>query len=173
MTFPSAEERAWLAGIFEGEGSFSGKFENGRGKGRTVRAKLGMSDRDTVEKFHRLIGIGNVSGPYLDSKGISKPMWVWCVGSFELFQQTVCYLWPWLGERRRAKATELLMKHNAWRPVPKELRKKCGQPQKRERNQEIVQLFRAGAKQIELMKQFGLSSPRIRAILIRYNSVGA
>ncbi len=172
MTFPSAEERAWLAGIFEGEGCFSGRFESGPGKDRTVTAKVAMSDRDTVEKFHRLIGLGNISGPHLDSRGKSKPMWKWTVSSFELFQQTVCYLWPWLGERRRAKATELLKGYSSWQPRPKGSFK-CGRPAKAERNQEIVQLFRAGAKQIELMKQFGLSSPRIRAILIRYNSVGA
>ena len=127
-----------------------------------------MSDRDTVEKFGCLIGLGQVKGPYLDSRGKSKPMWSWNATSFETIQQTICYLWPWLGERRRAKATELLKKYNAWQPTPKD-QVKWGRPPKAERNQEIVQLFRAGAKRKELTEKFGLTSQRIGAILKRFN----
>lgn len=172
MTFPSAEERAWLAGIFEGEGCFTGKFGNGRHKGRSVRAQVKMSDRDTIEKFQRLIGIGNVKGPYLDGKGISKPMWAWTANSFEVFQQTICYLWPWLGERRKAKATELLKKYSAWQAIPRDQIKRNPRI-KVERNRELVQLFRTGANHVDLAKQFGLSVQRVRDILKRFNPVGA
>jgi len=163
---PSAEERAWLAGLFEGEGCFTGGVKEGN-IGRGLVAQVQMTDEDVVKKFHRTIGFGSVNGPITFRKRPShKPQWRWYVGRFELFQQTVCYLWPWLCERRKARAAELLRQHANYanRPLgPRRAGTKVSP--KPDRNEEVRNLFRAGAGQKTLAKQFGVSQARISAIV--------
>jgi len=104
MPAVSKAQAAWCAGIFEGEGSFSyhsGKF------GRRVMARMTMSDKDVVNRFAELVGVGKVYGPFRWKIG-TKDMWTWQVTSFENVQHVIAILWRWLGIRRRARASEVL-----------------------------------------------------------------
>lgn len=107
----SNEEIAWLAGIFEGEGSWSG-----------TQLALSMTDRDIVERVAALLG-SKVNGPYetrrrvgpdeyvstrRDGKGSYKPAWRTTMRRAETLSALVPRLWPWLGSRRRAQILERL-----------------------------------------------------------------
>jgi hypothetical protein len=101
----------WAAGIFEGEGSF---FEDHTDDGIYPRAVLQMTDEDVIRKFQSVIGFGRVyQRRPKGNRSHHKASWAWYVNSFEYFQQTVCYLWPWLCSRRRAKIKEIMMNYHA------------------------------------------------------------
>ena len=46
----SSNELAYLAGVFDGEGSF-GNWSRGKGKKKGFRASIEMSDSDIIMKF--------------------------------------------------------------------------------------------------------------------------
>lgn len=99
----SREDLAWAAGLFEGEGSFSTRRKS---RDRGLLARMQMTDEDVVRRFHSIIRVGNVTGPYF-AKG-KKPIWIWQVGSFEGVQHVVASLWEWLQSRRRWRSAYLL-----------------------------------------------------------------
>jgi len=102
-----AVDLAWAAGIFEGEGC----IYQYRGRGyQYPRLKVGMTDEDIVRRFHEIVGCGSVTrfnSPAHEKRG-NKPVWVWTAGRTEDVARVAGMLWPWLGERRRAKAVEVL-----------------------------------------------------------------
>jgi hypothetical protein len=94
---------AWAAGLFEGEGSI-GTFKTKQGE--TPRLILAMVDRDVVERFRDIVGMGRLCvnrrrPPY-------QSLLAWDITSFEKVQALIAMWWPWLGERRRAKAKDVL-----------------------------------------------------------------
>lgn len=112
------EEIAWAAGLFEGEGCWnayvrrSGKIQ--------AQARLSSTDQDVVEKFARIVGIGNVTGPRQNkNKPQWKPVYEWCVYEIANVRALIEMFRPWMGERRLAKAEEVLVRaidvlpHNA------------------------------------------------------------
>src|SRR3990167_3038496 len=103
------EKLAWAAGLFEGEGSFS--YQR-REKYMCIQVELGMTDEHPVRRFHEVVGVGSVTGPYPNSKPNHKPIYRWKIGSFEGVQAVISCLWFWLGARRKAKAIELLTEYN-------------------------------------------------------------
>lgn len=76
-----------------------------------IQIQLGMTDLDVVQRFHRAVRVGKVYGPYQKYRedGMPyKPMWRWHTGEFQMVQYVIAMFWPWLGERRKSKATEIL-----------------------------------------------------------------
>lgn len=60
----SINELYWLAGILEGEGSFSIKKQYNKGKGRSRPwIQIGMTDKDVIERVAKLLKV-NCRGPY-------------------------------------------------------------------------------------------------------------
>lgn len=104
------EEIAWAAGLFEGEGCFTGAS-----RGRFCM-KMSMCDEEVIRRFHRTVGMGGVSGPHKPT-GLGTLMhWEWRSERFEHMQAIVAMFWPWLSTRRRNRAAEVLM--NASHRVP-------------------------------------------------------
>jgi len=101
---------AWAAGLFEGEGSMSvSRIEDKRyitGESFKGSARLTMTDLDVVERFHAIVGLGQVNGPY--QRGEYQPIWVWNTARFEHVQALIAMFWNHFGERRRARAELLL-----------------------------------------------------------------
>lgn len=54
---PTTRELEWLAGILEGEGSFSVNYSHGKDKVGYPDISLSMSDRDVVERVCRLLEV--------------------------------------------------------------------------------------------------------------------
>ena len=106
----SKEEIIWLAGLLEGEGSFSLSGKIGVGVG------LGTSDKDVAERAGKLMG----KEPTLDksySPLSRKPIWRVRVCGYRARRVMECIL-PWMGERRTAKIKELLALPNWGQSTP-------------------------------------------------------
>lgn len=98
---------AWAAGLFEGEGTIYLQRVNYRDKAYVYpRVALSMTDEDVVRAFCDAVGRGRVHGPYRQ-KGARKNIWQWSA-----FNNDACLvlddLLPWLGNRRRAKAMQVV-----------------------------------------------------------------
>ena len=99
-----ADTRAWAAGLFEGEGCFnvtqrpSGKVQ--------VQARLAMTDRDIVERFAQVVGVGTVTDGR-KRRPNEKRIYEWYVNEATKVIAVIDMLLPWLGERRKAKALEV------------------------------------------------------------------
>lgn len=88
-----AEEVAWAAGLFEGEGSiFIHRY--------TIRMQLGTCDLDVLERFHKIMGCGRIYGPEIRTPP-HRPLWRWIVQKQSEIPQASELLSPYLGERRR------------------------------------------------------------------------
>lgn len=108
---PTETDRAWAAGLFEGEGSITfGMRSRGVGlsSGRSCALNLGMTDRDVVSKFHNIVGVGSV---YVykrnDNDSKRKIQYRWSVKNKLGVEEVLCRLLPHLGERRATRAAEL------------------------------------------------------------------
>lgn len=101
----SREDLAWAAGLWEGEGCFTGV------KNRVPQATMSMTDEDVMRRFAVVIGFGTIYA--VTKPAPRKNCWMWQSRTFESFQATVALLWPWLHERRRARAAELLLGYRA------------------------------------------------------------
>lgn len=101
----SEVETAWAAGLFEGEG---GWYAYVRPTGKVqMQARLGMTDRDVVEHFAAVVGCGTVKRSQ-SNRSNEKPMWTWSVYEAERVRRVIALFLPYMGERRRARALEVL-----------------------------------------------------------------
>lgn len=70
---------------------------------------LSMTDRDVVERFWRVVGVGSVWGP-ITKQGDRKPQWRWYVRHFEDVQALMERLLPYLHKRRREQYRAVVAK---------------------------------------------------------------
>jgi len=75
-----------------------------------------MSDKDSVDRFERIVGFGNRRVDS-DRKAGYKKMYVWYVGGFEKVQALIALLWGGLNKRRREKATKVLLEFMEYKGV--------------------------------------------------------
>src|SRR5512146_890011 len=94
---------AWAAGLFEGEGTLFLTGQTG-----SPCAALSMTDEDVVRRFARIIGSGKVS-KVIDPRPQCKPIWSWRLGTKVDIGALIKLLYPYLGQRRKAKADEVLV----------------------------------------------------------------
>lgn len=99
-TAPSALERAWLAGLVEGEGCFQG-----RGRAQ-LAVTLAMTDEDVIRAAQDVTKLGQVTGPY--KKSGKKLQWHWHVSQAHEAAALMLWLYPYLKSRRQAKVRELI-----------------------------------------------------------------
>jgi hypothetical protein len=134
---------AWAAGLFEGEGTLFLTGQTG-----SPCAALSMTDEDVVRRFARIIGKGQI-GEVIDPRPQCKPLWTWRLGTKADIGALIELLYPYLGERRRAKADEVLVvcqqpkKKRA--PVSAATRLKMSQSAKRRRMREHLAKHMIGA----------------------------
>lgn len=100
---------AWAAGIFEGEGCIRDYTPTGRVfmcPGLSIR----MSDRDVLERFAAIVGVGTVrpSGQHRKRAEHHRDQWEWLVSGIDAVVVMEAFL-PHLGERRGARARALLI----------------------------------------------------------------
>ena len=104
--------RAWAAGLFEGEGSIYINKTPGRLRKDGSRPvyyypvlAVAMSDEDVIRKFHRIVGLGVVNGPYELREG-NKPMWYWRAQGKQAYQ-VMKWMLPYLCSRRTNRWLEV------------------------------------------------------------------
>lgn len=98
----SETDRAWLAGLVEGEGCFTTAGRRFKG----LRFALHMTDEDVVRKAHAVTGFGNIRGPVLREG--AKPIWDWTISATVDAVTMALWLFPYLGSRRRARICEIV-----------------------------------------------------------------
>lgn len=105
MSTSRKTEIAWAAGLFEGEGSLYLNKQKG-GKYTYPRMSLRMNDTDVVDRFAEVVGVGIVKDypPYQANRKSTRN---WTLNTVEEIKTVVAMFWPYLGERRRAKAQEV------------------------------------------------------------------
>ena len=98
----ATKDTAWLAGLIEGEGCISTSGVN------SWRVQVKMTDEDVVRRCADVTGVGHVRGPYEPSANNAgvKPYWIWAVSRRPDVLAVVYMIFPLLGARRRARATE-------------------------------------------------------------------
>lgn len=99
-------ELAWLAGLFEGEGSITIA-----GEGRFY-LELQMTDEDVVRKAAAIAGLGRIT----DREGATekhKHVWRWGVTATADAALLLEAMLPHLGARRSARAAEVLAAYRA------------------------------------------------------------
>jgi hypothetical protein len=100
------QELYWLAGIIEGEGTFSYPGY--------CRIKVKMTDEDVVNRCQAVCEVGNVSGPHFDRHNPTyKPSWQWSVSDNRDAAALMMTLLPLMGNRRADKIRECLAQWHA------------------------------------------------------------
>src|SRR5690349_10299484 len=92
---------AWLAGLFEGEGSIVFTGTN------SVTLNLKMCDLDIVERVHTLTGVGSIAIIELENPKHNTG-YHWRVCNKKDITPILQELLPFFGERRTEKAIEAL-----------------------------------------------------------------
>lgn len=92
----------WLAGLFEGEASFSFKFSGNK----NPQIQLTMTDEDIVEKARNILKLGTFNGPYKLPSG--KCIWALSITNSTEVASVLMTLYPLMGNRRQKKFKELL-----------------------------------------------------------------
>ena len=116
------EELAWCAGFFDGEGHIGTGIGRIKGKwtARPLRLNVSQTDRFVLDRFRDAVGIGRVTGPYLNTKRRPNeaPVFYFQVARFESVQAVVALLWTWLSPVKREQAQAALLAMRA-RPTHK------------------------------------------------------
>ena len=98
---------AWATGIFEGEGCIAWSKQKGQ-----PRLSVRMTDRDAVLRVYDTFGVGHLTGPYTSStKNPDKPLWRWRTSTIRDTYPVLELMWPYLGERRKARAKEVIQQY--------------------------------------------------------------
>lgn len=91
---------AWLAGLFEGEGSIS----RASGASRTGwRLSLTSTDYDVIVTVAQVAGCGRINGPYRRHNS-TKDFWTWNLAAASDVLAVLQEMHPFLHERRQARA---------------------------------------------------------------------
>lgn len=92
---------AWLAGLFEGEGNMSIAKNGG------TRLTIRMTDRDVIEKVDAIFPSTKIQ---IVDQGPAhwKRQYAWRISQPDTVREILNLLLPWFGERRAAKAREVL-----------------------------------------------------------------
>jgi hypothetical protein len=99
----TAVEVAWVAGILEGEGCWSQKRASPSYWWIAVR----MTDEDIILRLRDLTDIGRITEDLRPGRPGCKKAWAWTVTVKQHREWLTVKVWPWMGERRRARITQL------------------------------------------------------------------
>jgi hypothetical protein len=94
---------AWAAGLLEGEGHFGLR----RG-GKDLLVQIGMTDKDVVDRFYNVFGVGSRKSRILPSGKTFYSVTIAAQKDAELVMRAVL---PFMGERRSAKILHCLAEH--------------------------------------------------------------
>lgn len=149
-------ERAWLAGILEGEGWFS------VGDDHRVHIGLSMTDEDVVQRVAKLINVVHISRRVRNSK--HKPIFtIYLYGKKAL--SLMALLLPLMGKRRSKKISEII-EYFRLRNERIKLENKAKRKFSEENVKEIRKLV-ATVPMTVLAKMYHVTPPAIRDLVLR------
>lgn len=106
----------FLAGVFEGEGSFGFWGKVGKSN-RYLRAQIRMCDEDIVVRFINYFKLGSIS-THLPKNNKHSRSWKWTVSGDKAID-VMLQLIPYLGIRRQEKFTECYQFYKQSHPLQK------------------------------------------------------
>jgi len=98
-------ETAWLAGLFEGEGSLTMKPHRG------CELRIKMTDKDVIDRVLATVGVGKVV-PIKKERDHHKQAWEWRLSKRIHTYPLLVKLLPFMGERRALKFLNQLDKYD-------------------------------------------------------------
>ncbi len=110
-------DRAWAAGFWDGEGCVSlthrayGYSSNPIPR---IVLQIAQVDRRVLDKFQRIMGYGNVLGPYKPKTKNSSPYYVWRVEGNKNLQPIFELLAPYLSEAKTEQMQRALDARRYW-----------------------------------------------------------
>lgn len=124
---PSAEQRAWAAGLFDGEGCVGMWPMFNKARSRTyarVALTVCQVDRRVLDRFAALCPDRlKVRGPYKKINPKGRPAYQLGGTGIETIQFVMCLLWPWLGEVKRQQFSSVVTEFTAYSQEEKGLRR--------------------------------------------------
>jgi hypothetical protein len=116
-------DKGWIVGFLEGEGSFICRpIRPGYTTARECDIQATGTDRDTMEKLHKLAG-GNLCGPYIWSKKPgAKPLFRWTLSKRKEVQKLLTLIKLHMSARRQGKI-QIMLDYIKSRPIGKWERK--------------------------------------------------
>lgn len=101
-------EIGWIAGLIEGEGSFSiKKSKRKHGYSCTPMVQLASTDKDVVDRLQTLVPAGSVCEPTRLTKG-GKQVYKWSLSSSDAVLDLLILLFPLMSGRRKTRIREIL-----------------------------------------------------------------
>lgn len=98
----------WAAGLFEGEGSITCNLIKERNNSYRTTVNIGSADKDVLDKFCEIVGVGIVLGPYKNKIAHRKDIYTWAVQNYRDCLFVIGQLYPYLSKRRKEKADEFI-----------------------------------------------------------------
>jgi hypothetical protein len=97
----TAEEIAWVAGLFEGEGCFRATGP----ANRYAYAIIVIREKEVLERVQKIVGCGRIHRR-TDSRPNHSITWAWQIAKREESVRFMNAIWPWLSNRRKDQAKE-------------------------------------------------------------------
>lgn len=91
----SLPDLAWCAGLVDGEGHF-GLRQNGY-----MFLAIGQCDREVLDRFASILGVGSVNGPYSTGRDGWRPIFNYHLSGRHPVRAVAEAMWPWLGTVKR------------------------------------------------------------------------
>src|ERR1700693_2978835 len=86
----SSIDRAWAAGLFDGEGCTCIQHGNGY---KYLHLDIGQVHVEVLKKFHDVVGgLGKIHGPYAKSR--RQPIWRYRTNGLQEAQTVIGAIWP-------------------------------------------------------------------------------
>lgn len=104
LKMPSEVDRAWAAGLFDGEGHIgisTNQNERGWMRYRNPQLTIGQADSEVLFRFHRIVVLGKV---YVDR---FNEYHKYCVYRWDEIQVVVATLWPYLSTPKKRQITSV------------------------------------------------------------------
>jgi hypothetical protein len=106
-------DRAWAAGLWDGEGCASlNTMHRPSGEYVYCYSSMGQVDRRVLDRLTEVTGIGKVYGPY--ARG-GHPITMWRAAGYLKMLALARFLWPYLGQVKRDQFKRTLTGHLAAR----------------------------------------------------------
>jgi hypothetical protein len=94
--------KAWAAGFFDGEGTTCMM-------GRGVMMSIQQCDREPLDRFKEIMGMGVIYGPY-EYKDGRRPRYEWRIHGLAKSTMVIDIMMPWLGTAKREQAARTFKK---------------------------------------------------------------
>lgn len=112
----SSTNRAYCAGLYEGEGSISfiTKMNRGTTPTRSIRLSISMTDLYPLELFQDFIEVGTIYGPYASFRPGNKSTYLYQVYKYKDVLHVVSNIWYWLSPRRKEQIEKTMDAYSAF-----------------------------------------------------------